>query len=82
MSAIGFDVAGLDGGHASATSEQLTELESRIDGRMLCAGDDGWDEAVVIWNGMVASVPALVIQPTSAAMLPPRSDSHGITDSC
>ena len=34
---------------------------------MLRAGDAGWDDAVLVWNAMVAKVPALVLQPTSAA---------------
>ena len=60
-------VAGLEGGHVKLTSEQLDGLASRIDGRLLCAGDEGWDAAVEIWNGMVARLPALVVQPSSAA---------------
>ena len=30
------------------------------------AGDQGWNEAVSIWNGMAARLPALVLQPASA----------------
>ena len=66
MTTRGFNVAGLDGGHVTLTSEQLNGLESRIAGELLCAGDDGWEEAVRIWNGMAARVPALVVQPRSA----------------
>jgi FAD/FMN-containing dehydrogenase len=29
------------------------------------AGDDDWGGAVIVWNGIVASVPALVVAPTS-----------------
>jgi FAD/FMN-containing dehydrogenase len=60
------DIAGLDGGLVSLTSEQLDDLRSRVHGRLLRADDEGWDDAVLVWNGMVARVPALVIQPTSA----------------
>ena len=49
-----------------AVREQLDELEARVDGRLLGRGDKGWDEAVLIWNGMVAKTPALVLQPESA----------------
>ena len=35
-------------------------------GPLLRPGDAGWDDAVLIWNGMVARAPALVVQPTSA----------------
>jgi FAD/FMN-containing dehydrogenase len=60
------DVAGLDGGPVSLAAKQLDELDSRVRGRLLRAGDQGWNEAVSIWNGMVAKTPALVVQPTSA----------------
>jgi FAD/FMN-containing dehydrogenase len=64
MSAI--DIAGLEGGRVNLTSKQLDELEARLEGPLLRPGDEGWDDAVLIWNGMVAKVPALVLQPTSA----------------
>jgi FAD/FMN-containing dehydrogenase len=57
------DVAGLDGGLVTLTPEQLDGLECPV----LRAGDAGWEAAVLIWNGMVAIGPALVLQPTSAA---------------
>ncbi len=66
VTARGFEIAGVDGGPVSLTSDQLQDLDSRIDGRLLRAGDEGWDDAVLLWNGMVARVPALVVQPTSA----------------
>ena len=61
----GFDIAGLKGGRVSLTSVQLEDLASRVAGPLLQAGDEGWDDAVLIWNAMAASVPALVVQPTS-----------------
>ncbi|MGH3042125.1 MAG: hypothetical protein ACRDNG_10390, partial [Gaiellaceae bacterium] len=60
------DLAGLDGDRVSVTGGQLDELGARLDGRLLRQGDRDWDEAVKIWNGMVAKVPALVVQPESA----------------
>ncbi|MGH3022376.1 MAG: FAD-binding oxidoreductase [Gaiellaceae bacterium] len=60
------DVAGLDSGLVRLTAEQVDELESRIERPLLRAGAAGWDDAVLVWNGMVAKVPALVLQPTSA----------------
>jgi FAD/FMN-containing dehydrogenase len=60
------ELAGLDGGPVSLTSAQLDELDSRVQGRLLRPGDQGWNEAVAIWNGMAARLPALVLQPTSA----------------
>jgi hypothetical protein len=60
------DIAGLEGGRARLASKQLDELDSRVQGRLLHAGDQGWNDAVAIWNGMAAKTPALVLQPTSA----------------
>jgi FAD/FMN-containing dehydrogenase len=60
------DLAGVEGGRVKLTSKQLEDLDSRIDGSLLCAGDDGWDDAVLVWNAMVAKVPALAVQPESA----------------
>jgi FAD/FMN-containing dehydrogenase len=60
------ELAGLDGGHHTLTSEQLEDLDSRVQGRLLVARDQGWNDAVSIWNGMAARLPALVLQPASA----------------
>ena len=60
------DLAGLDGGPVSLATKQLDGLESRVQGRLLRAGEQGWNDAVSIWNGMAARLPALVLQPTSA----------------
>ncbi|HEX2192670.1 MAG TPA: FAD-binding oxidoreductase [Acidimicrobiales bacterium] len=60
------DIAGLDGGSVTLSSQQLETLTSRVDGPLLRAGDAGWDDAVLVWNGMVAKTPALVLRPTSS----------------
>jgi FAD/FMN-containing dehydrogenase len=60
------DVAALDGGSVRLTAEQLDKLDARVKGPLLRAGDAGWADAMLVWNGMVAKVPALVLQPTSA----------------
>lgn len=60
------DIAALEGGRVNLTPEQLDDLHSRVEGSLLRAGDEGWDDAVLVWNGMVARFPALVVQPTSA----------------
>ena len=59
-------VARREGAHAALTPEQLDGLAARLDGRVLMSGEDGWDEAVLIWNRMAATEPALVVQPASA----------------
>lgn len=60
-----FELAGLEGGRVGLASAHLEKLSARLNGRLLTAGDDGWDEAVLIWNAMVTTTPALVVQPTS-----------------
>jgi FAD/FMN-containing dehydrogenase len=60
------DTAGLDGGPVSLATKQLDDLGSRVQGRLLHPGDQGWNDAVSIWNGMAARLPALVLQPVSA----------------
>ena len=82
MNASTIDVAGLEGGLVRLTSEQLDELDSRVERPVLRAGDAGWDDAVLVWNGMVAKIPALVLQPTSRRRSLPRSDSRATTGCC
>jgi FAD/FMN-containing dehydrogenase len=60
------DVAGHEGESVTLTSKQLGDLNARVKGRLLQAGDDGWADVVLIWNGLVAKVPAFIVQPTSA----------------
>ena len=60
------ETAGLDGGRIKLTSEELEELDSRVQGRLLGPGEQGWNDAVAIWNGMAAKTPALILQPISA----------------
>jgi FAD/FMN-containing dehydrogenase len=60
------ELAGLDGGPVSLASRQIEDLGSRVQGRLLMAVDQGWNDAVSIWNGMAARLPALVLQPASA----------------
>jgi hypothetical protein len=31
--------------------------------------DDGWSDSVLVWNGVAASVPALVVRPASSTEL-------------
>ena len=65
MSISTTDLAGLAGSSVTIDREQLDELESRIEGRLLRAGDDGWDDALLVWNAMAAKAPAVVLQPRS-----------------
>ncbi len=62
----GFEMTGLEGGPVALTTGQLEDLKSRIRGHILRQGDRAWEDSILIWNSMVAKVPALVVQPTSA----------------
>ena len=59
------DIAGLDGRPVPLTPAQLSELHKQVRGPMLQAGDEGWDAATRIWNGLITRTPALVIQVSS-----------------
>lgn len=61
-----FEVAALDGGHVGLTSAQIERFGTRLEGPLLTAGDEGWDEAVLVWNAMVTAKPSLLVQPSSA----------------
>ncbi|HEX6246611.1 MAG TPA: FAD-binding oxidoreductase [Nocardioidaceae bacterium] len=41
----------------------LVALDEHIEGSVLSPADPGWDDAVRVWNGMVAKRPAYVVQP-------------------
>lgn len=66
MSTTVTPLTGLDGDRIPLSDEQLGALRARVEGRLIRRGDDGWDEAVLTWNGMVAREPTLVLQPESA----------------
>ena len=61
------EVARVDGGQVTLSPDDLRSLAGEPDGRLLRAGDPGWDEATLIWNAMVARQPALVFRPASMA---------------
>ncbi|MGH9225680.1 MAG: FAD-binding oxidoreductase [Acidimicrobiales bacterium] len=61
------EIAGLAGGTVNLSPDRLQAFADTINGSILRPGDEGWDTAVLIWNGMAAKVPALVVRPTSAA---------------
>ena len=65
------------------TPEQLDDLEARVEGPLLRAGDEGWDEAVLVWNGMVAkSAGARRSAGLGRATSPPPSSSRASTACC
>jgi len=67
MSTGAVDVAGLDDARVTLSPEDLEVLAARVGSPVLRPGDEGWDAAVLIWNAMASKVPALVVQPSTAA---------------
>lgn len=59
-------IATLDGGTTAVSPTQLRELSNQLAGRIIQPGDASWNEAIQVWNGVVAKTPALVLQPSSA----------------
>jgi hypothetical protein len=52
------ELAGLESGSLALSSADLEGLSACVEGPLLPEGDDDWHDAVVVWNGMVAKVPA------------------------
>ena len=49
------------------TENQLRALRARVAGPVLRSGDPGRVDAIGVWNGLAAKVPALVLQATTPA---------------
>jgi hypothetical protein len=46
------------------TDDGTAEIRKRTRGGILIPGDDGYDEARTIWNGMIDKRPALIVRCT------------------
>jgi FAD/FMN-containing dehydrogenase len=66
MNASTMVLAGLDGARVRVPTAQLDGLAARIGGRLLYPDDPGFDAATLVWNGMVAKTPAVLVQPVNA----------------
>jgi FAD/FMN-containing dehydrogenase len=60
-------MTGLDGEPVRVTQHALAALAQKMEAPLLRPGDAGFIEATTIWNGMVRSRPAVVVQPVSGA---------------
>jgi hypothetical protein len=45
--------------------EAIGKFRAGLRGALLCAGDDGFDGARKLWNGMIDKRPALIVLPTA-----------------
>jgi FAD/FMN-containing dehydrogenase len=66
LASRGVVITGLGGGVVELSAADLDQLAAAVNGAVLLPGREGWDHAVLVWNGDVAKVPAIVVQPTSA----------------
>jgi len=57
----------LDGGQTTLSVDDIQELSGRLDGALLTADDDGYDEARALWNAMIDRRPGLIVECESAA---------------
>ena len=52
----------LDGREIALADDDIAALEARLDGLVIRPGDQGYDEARGVWNGMIDRRPALVVR--------------------
>ncbi|QLG61885.1 FAD-binding oxidoreductase [Halorarum salinum] len=60
-------VATRDGTTTTLPEETVEAFRQRLRGPLLSPGDEGFEEATRIWNGMIEKTPALVVRPTGTA---------------
>lgn len=56
------NIANIEGGQTIFDSDQLVDLENGIRGRIVLAGQHGYNQARAIWNGIFDKKPAIIIQ--------------------
>jgi hypothetical protein len=59
MTTTASDVAGRKGRRVTPTPEP-DDLDSRVEGSLPRSGDEGLEDAILVWNGMVARATARI----------------------
>ena len=62
------------GGETTLEAAAVTELKDSLRGALLMSGEDGYDHARAVWNGMIDRNPALIVQCEGASDV-----SHAMT---
>lgn len=58
-------ITGLSGDAHEIARERLSELAAGLRGSVLYPDDEGYAEAILIWNGMIKKRPAVVVRPAT-----------------
>jgi len=58
-------ITGLGRDARDIPGETLDALAARLEGTLIFPDDEGFAEAILIWNGMIKKQPALVVRPSS-----------------
>jgi FAD/FMN-containing dehydrogenase len=61
------NIASTNHATSALTGEAVEALRQRLRGPLLFPGDEGFEQATLLWNGMIDKTPALVVQPTGTA---------------
>ena len=63
----GIDIHTLEGGRTTLSNDVLQAFRASFRGPIVCAGDAGYDDARLIWNGMIDRRPSLIARCTGTA---------------
>ena len=63
----GIEISALEGGRKTLAQDALQGFRAAFRGPILRAGDAGYDDARLVWNGMIDRRPALIARCTGTA---------------
>jgi len=58
-------ITGLEGDTRDIARDKLDTFAAGLDGSLIYPDDDGFAEAILIWNGMIKKQPAVVVRPST-----------------